>query len=73
MHSLVDIIAGLILGLGILAIWLSVSDYIDNFVVSGQNGTESNSLLHYLLVHQLMSGNNSQAFWFQLELMITMI
>ncbi|KAK4487636.1 hypothetical protein RD792_005712 [Penstemon davidsonii] len=38
MHSLIDIIGGLIMGLGILAIWLYVSEYIDNFIVSGQNG-----------------------------------
>ncbi|XP_057751573.1 lipid phosphate phosphatase delta-like [Arachis stenosperma] len=34
MHSVIDIIAGLLFGLGILAFWLSVDEYIDNFVVS---------------------------------------
>lgn len=37
---MIDIIGGLALGLGILAIWLSASEYIDSFVVSGQNGKE---------------------------------
>lgn len=38
MHSLIDILGGLALGFGILAIWLCVSEYIDSFIVSGQNG-----------------------------------
>jgi len=38
MHSLIDIIAGLAFGLAILASWLSVHKYIDDFIVSGQNG-----------------------------------
>ena len=38
MHSLVDIISGLAFGLAILAFWLNVHEYIDNFIVSGQNG-----------------------------------
>ncbi|GFZ03679.1 ubiquitin carboxyl-terminal hydrolase family protein [Actinidia rufa] len=37
MHSLVDIIGGLAFGLAILAFWLNVHEYIDNFVVSGEN------------------------------------
>lgn len=37
MHSLIDIIAGLALGLAILASWLSVHKYIDDFIVLGQN------------------------------------
>lgn len=38
MHSVVDIIAGLVLGLVILASWIVVHDYVDSFVVSGLNG-----------------------------------
>lgn len=38
MHSLIDVLAGLVIGLGILGLWLTVDEYIDSFVVSGQNG-----------------------------------
>jgi hypothetical protein len=38
MHSGIDIIAGLAVGFVILSFWLSVHDYVDSFVVSGQNG-----------------------------------
>ena len=38
MHSLIDVIGGLIIGMGVLAIWLSIHEYIDAFVVSEQNG-----------------------------------
>ncbi|CAL5366483.1 unnamed protein product [Camellia sinensis] len=37
MHSLVDIIGGHAFGLAILAFWISVHEYIDDFIVSGQN------------------------------------
>ncbi|KAH6819630.1 Phosphatidic acid phosphatase family protein [Perilla frutescens var. frutescens] len=50
MHSLIDIICGLALGLGILAIWLSVSEYLDNFVVSGQNVVSFWAALCFLLL-----------------------
>ncbi|XP_047970088.1 lipid phosphate phosphatase delta-like isoform X1 [Salvia hispanica] len=50
MHSLIDIIGGLALGLGILALWLSVSEYIDNFVVSGQNVVSFWAALCFLLL-----------------------
>ncbi|KAK6126838.1 hypothetical protein DH2020_039399 [Rehmannia glutinosa] len=50
MHSLIDIIGGLALGLGILAIWLAVSEYIDNFVVSGQNVVSFWAALSFLLL-----------------------
>lgn len=43
MHSLIDIIAGLAFGLAILAFWLTFHEYIDDFVVSGQNGTCNSS------------------------------
>lgn len=39
MHSLVDIIGGLAIGLAILAFWLTMHEYVDNFIVSGQNVT----------------------------------
>ena len=38
MHSLIDIIGGLGIGLVILAFWLTVHEHVDNFIVSGQNG-----------------------------------
>lgn len=41
MHSLIDILGGLILGLTILAFWLQVHEYVDNFVILGKNGTLS--------------------------------
>ncbi|KAI3446394.1 hypothetical protein Pfo_003059 [Paulownia fortunei] len=50
MHSLIDIIGGLALGLGILAMWLSVCEYIDNFVVSGQNVISFWAALSFLLL-----------------------
>lgn len=39
MHSVIDVICGLAMGLVILAFWLTVHEYVDMFVVSGQNGT----------------------------------
>ncbi|XP_051149389.1 lipid phosphate phosphatase delta [Andrographis paniculata] len=50
MHSVIDIVGGLALGLGILAFWLSVSEYVDNFVVAGQNVISFWSALSFLLV-----------------------
>ncbi|RYR55558.1 hypothetical protein Ahy_A06g030754 isoform C [Arachis hypogaea] len=50
MHSVIDIIAGLLFGLGILAFWLSVDEYIDNFVVSGQNVISFWAGLSFLLL-----------------------
>ena len=41
MHSLVDVSGGLAFGLAVLAFWLRVHDYIDEFVVSGENGMYS--------------------------------
>ena len=38
MHSLIDIIGGLGIGLVILAFWLTIHEHVDNFIVSGQNG-----------------------------------
>ncbi|KAM0927791.1 hypothetical protein ACQ4PT_002066 [Festuca glaucescens] len=39
MHSLTDVIAGICLGIVILAFWLVVDDHVDAFIVSGQNVT----------------------------------
>ncbi|KAI4348814.1 hypothetical protein L6164_009491 [Bauhinia variegata] len=50
MHSLVDVLGGLFLGLGILALWLTVDEYIDSFVVSGQNVTSFWAALSFLLL-----------------------
>ncbi|KAL5980697.1 hypothetical protein ACLOJK_028606 [Asimina triloba] len=43
MHSLVDIIGGVVMGLLILAFWLIVHKYVDSFIISGQNGMTGNS------------------------------
>ncbi|KAI8562029.1 hypothetical protein RHMOL_Rhmol03G0003400 [Rhododendron molle] len=50
MHSLIDIIAGLAFGLAILAFWLTFHEYIDDFVVSGQNVTSFWAALSFLLL-----------------------
>ncbi|KAK3227146.1 hypothetical protein Dsin_007008 [Dipteronia sinensis] len=50
MHSLVDIIGGLTMGLAILAFWLTVHEYIDNFIVSEQNVTSFWAALSFLLL-----------------------
>ncbi|KAK9664639.1 hypothetical protein RND81_14G057600 [Saponaria officinalis] len=38
MHSVIDVIVGFVLGLGILAFWLNVHEHVDSFVTSGQSG-----------------------------------
>ncbi|XAR68632.1 Phosphatidate phosphatase [Bertholletia excelsa] len=50
MHSLIDIIGGLALGLTVLAFWLTVHEYIDNFIISGQNVTSFWAVLSLLLL-----------------------
>ncbi|GLT96269.1 hypothetical protein SLE2022_139060 [Rubroshorea leprosula] len=50
MHSLIDIIGGLGIGFGILYFWLAVHEYIDNFLVSGQNVTSFWATLSFLLL-----------------------
>ncbi|XVE75775.1 hypothetical protein DITRI_Ditri12bG0119700 [Diplodiscus trichospermus] len=50
MHSLIDIIGGLAIGLVILAMWLTVHEYIDGFIVSGQNVTSFWAALSFLLL-----------------------
>ncbi|KAF6155252.1 hypothetical protein GIB67_019778 [Kingdonia uniflora] len=39
MHSLVDIVGGLVVGMLVLLFWLTVHEYLDNFIISGQNVT----------------------------------
>ncbi|KAK9058681.1 hypothetical protein SSX86_023523 [Deinandra increscens subsp. villosa] len=50
MHSLIDILGGLILGLMILAFWLQVHEYVDNFVILGKNVTPFWIALSFLLL-----------------------
>ncbi|KAI9122244.1 hypothetical protein K1719_006933 [Acacia pycnantha] len=50
MHSLVDVLGGLLIGLGILAFWLAVYECIDSFVVSGQNVASFWAALSFLLL-----------------------
>ncbi|GAB4851491.1 hypothetical protein Ancab_030893 [Ancistrocladus abbreviatus] len=49
MHSLIDVISGLVMGLAILGLWLTVHECIDNFIVSGQNVTTFWAALSFLL------------------------
>ncbi|XP_010257589.1 PREDICTED: lipid phosphate phosphatase delta [Nelumbo nucifera] len=50
MHSVVDVIAGLVIGLSILAFWIMVHEYVDSFIVSGQNVTSFWATLSFLLL-----------------------
>ncbi|KAJ9558927.1 hypothetical protein OSB04_013541 [Centaurea solstitialis] len=50
MHSVIDIIGGLVLGLTILAFWLHFHESIDNFVILGQNVTTFWIVLSFLLL-----------------------
>ncbi|PWA95593.1 phosphatidic acid phosphatase type 2/haloperoxidase [Artemisia annua] len=50
MHSVIDILGGLVLGLTVLAFWLTVHEYIDNFVTLGQNVTSFWVALSFLLL-----------------------
>ncbi|XP_054803573.1 lipid phosphate phosphatase delta-like isoform X2 [Prosopis cineraria] len=50
MHSLVDVLGGLLIGFGILAFWFSVDGCIDSFVVSGQNVASFWAALSFLLL-----------------------
>lgn len=49
MHSVTDVIAGIGFGFAILAFWLMVHVYIDEFVISGQNVTTFWAGLSFLL------------------------
>ncbi|ESW35027.1 hypothetical protein PHAVU_001G200400 [Phaseolus vulgaris] len=50
MHSVVDVLAGLLIGFVVLAFWLTVHEHIDSFVISGQNVTSFWAVLSFLLV-----------------------
>ncbi|KAL1820969.1 hypothetical protein ACET3Z_015838 [Daucus carota] len=50
MHSLIDVISGLVLGLITLTFWILVHEYIDIFLVSGQNVVSFWSALTFLLL-----------------------
>ncbi|XP_042513953.1 lipid phosphate phosphatase delta-like [Macadamia integrifolia] len=50
MHSVVDVLGGLVIGLVILAFWLIVNEYMDNFIVSGQNVSSFWTTFSFLLL-----------------------
>ncbi|KAJ4978814.1 hypothetical protein NE237_009594 [Protea cynaroides] len=50
MHSVVDILGGLVFGLLILAFWLTIHEYLDSFIVSGQNVSSFWAALSFLLL-----------------------
>ncbi|EEF31207.1 sphingosine-1-phosphate phosphohydrolase, putative [Ricinus communis] len=50
MHSVIDIIGGLVIGLAILAFWLTVHDYVDEFIILGQNVTTFWAALSFMLL-----------------------
>ncbi|XP_039042255.1 lipid phosphate phosphatase delta-like [Hibiscus syriacus] len=50
MHSLIDIAGGLVVGLVILAMWLTVYECVDAFIVSGHNVTSFWDVLSFLLL-----------------------
>ncbi|URE03594.1 acidPPc [Musa troglodytarum] len=49
MHSLIDVVAGIIFGLVILALWLMIHEHVDDFIASGQNVTSFWASLSFLL------------------------
>nr|XP_009402139.2 PREDICTED: lipid phosphate phosphatase delta-like [Musa acuminata subsp. malaccensis] len=49
MHSLTDVVAGIIFGLVILALWLMIHEYADDFITSGQNVASFWASLSFLL------------------------
>ncbi|KAM0950039.1 putative phosphatidate phosphatase [Dioscorea sansibarensis] len=49
MHSLIDVVAGISMGLIMLAFWLLVHGYIDDFIISGENVTSFWACLSCLL------------------------
>nr|XP_043632238.1 lipid phosphate phosphatase delta-like [Erigeron canadensis] len=50
MHSVIDIIGGLVFGFAILHFWLCIHEHVDQFVVSGQNVTSFWIALSLLLL-----------------------
>ncbi|XP_020271948.1 lipid phosphate phosphatase delta-like [Asparagus officinalis] len=49
MHSLLDVMAGISFGVVILAFWIKVHGYVDDFVINGQNVTSFMAILSLLL------------------------
>lgn len=49
MHSLIDVISGVCIGVIILVIWLAADSYVDDFIVYGQNVTFFWAVLSVLL------------------------
>ncbi|KAI4378501.1 hypothetical protein MLD38_015972 [Melastoma candidum] len=50
MHSVIDVMGGLVMGLLILGFWLTIHEQVDTFVVSGQNVTYFWTSLSFLLL-----------------------
>ncbi|KAJ4978572.1 hypothetical protein NE237_009352 [Protea cynaroides] len=50
MHSVIDVLGGLVIGLVILAFWLTIYNYVDNFIVSGQNVSAFWTALSFILL-----------------------
>ncbi|KAK8937053.1 hypothetical protein KSP39_PZI012245 [Platanthera zijinensis] len=50
MHSFIDVVAGITMGILVLAFWLMVHGKIDNFITSGQNVTSFWAGLSFLLL-----------------------
>ncbi|XP_065856666.1 lipid phosphate phosphatase delta [Euphorbia lathyris] len=50
MHSLVDVMGGFTIGLAVLPFWLTVNEYIDDFIVAGQNVTTFWAVLSFLFL-----------------------
>lgn len=50
MHSIVDVIGGLAIALVVLPSWLTVHEYVDNFIVTGQNVASFWAILSFLLL-----------------------
>ncbi|XP_042422038.1 lipid phosphate phosphatase delta-like [Zingiber officinale] len=49
MHSLIDVVAGIIFGVLLLALWLTVHEHVDGFITTGHNVTYFWASLSFLL------------------------
>lgn len=49
MHSVLDVLAGIGLGLVVLSFWLTVHEFIDDFIISGKNVTSFCVVLSFLM------------------------